>query len=122
LVAEKVKSGIITVAQAKQEKDRHKLTRCIGIGEQSAIQTYQPIKGKCRLVICSDGLTDKVADAEIENALIESGLTAKVADELLNLALERGGRDNVTIIVADVSESVPIISGITNKLWNWRKI
>jgi protein phosphatase len=50
------------------------------------------------LVLCSDGLSDAVSDREIAAALVP-GDCARVADALIDLALERGGRDNVSVIV-----------------------
>ena len=55
-----------------------------------------------RLLICSDGLTDMVEDAQILRRLAGEGGCRAAADALLADALERGGRDNVTIMLADV--------------------
>ncbi|MDR1210351.1 MAG: protein phosphatase 2C domain-containing protein [Clostridiales bacterium] len=123
LAAEKVRSGLITAERARLEKDRHKLTRCIGIGETRAAESYPPIRGKCRILICSDGLTDMVSRAEIEDALKSSVKTAAAADYLLKSALDNGGRDNVTIVVADAAiPRIAFIHGIANKFGKRRKV
>jgi protein phosphatase len=56
-----------------------------------------------RLLLCSDGLSDYVSDPQIAEALAAPEAET-VARELTRLALEHGGRDNVTVIVADVVE------------------
>lgn len=103
LAADKVKSGIITKEQANVDKDRHKLLRCIGIGDDHTVEGYPIIRSSCRLLICSDGLTDMVSDSDIELIMRRMSNTSNAADELLYLALQNGGRDNTSIIVADVS-------------------
>ena len=80
----------------------NKLTRCIGIGEQCLIEDYPLIQRRCRMLICSDGLTDMVSDREIE-AILKGGRTPGDASEiLLKTALGGGGTDNISLIVADI--------------------
>ena len=88
--------------QPINERSGHKLTRCIGIGSILPAQDYPPITGKCRILICSDGLTDMVKKAEIEHVLNTAGSTEDAATSLLNTALNNGGKDNITIIVLEV--------------------
>ena len=58
-----------------------------------------------RVLLCSDGLTDCVDDDTIAKALMASALPSREAcAELLQLALDGGGRDNVTVIVARHSD------------------
>lgn len=80
----------------------NKLTRCIGIGHNSHAESYPPIKGKCRLLLCSDGLSGMISDGEIEKTLASFGNISEAADKLLEKALKAGGRDNVTIVIADL--------------------
>lgn len=80
----------------------NKLTRCIGIGRHCDIEAYPPIRKGGRMLICSDGLTDMVTDREIESILFHSR-TADIASEtLIKKALDNGGKDNVSVIVADI--------------------
>lgn len=113
--ADKVKCGIITENQAIFDKDRHKLTKCIGIGIDHTVERYPLIKEKCRLLICSDGLTDMVSDDQIEEIMYCGECASKVSDELLKLALQKGGRDNVSLIVADVSVGKTLLLNAINK-------
>jgi len=61
-----------------------------------------------RFVLCSDGLTDHVTDAEITQSLIEAGddpdSLRDAPRALVNLANERGGRDNITVVIATVDD------------------
>jgi protein phosphatase len=60
-----------------------------------------------RFVLCSDGLTDLVLDQEIEEVIREAGEElANVPRALINLANERGGRDNITVVIASVAADV----------------
>lgn len=95
----------------------NKLTRCIGIGEVMAAESYPSIPGNSRILICSDGLTDMVSTTEIENILRVSEKTVNAADYLLNTALVNGGKDNVTVIVADTKDSkISFFRGFAKKL------
>jgi len=81
----------------------NKLTRCIGIGEARTIESYPMITGKCRILICSDGLTDMVNLKSIEHAMRFYKHTSDAANAMLETALDNGGNDNVTLIVADIN-------------------
>lgn len=121
LVAERLRNGSITAEQANFDKGNHKLTKCIGIGDSCIVESYSEIYGKCRLLICSDGLTDMVAQAEIEKTLKEITSTTDTTKALIDLALEKGGRDNITVIVADIPAPTTIVKSIANKLRKWRR-
>ncbi len=103
--AEIARSGIIPMEQARQSKSGNKLTRCIGFGNCYNMDSYPAIKGKCRLLLCSDGLTDMVSDLEIKKILSDTDGTSDAAEQLLQLALNNGGKDNVTVIAADISHN-----------------
>ena len=95
----------------------NRLTRCIGIGGAAEAEGYPPLPATSRILICSDGLTDMVDAAEIKELLRASGSTAKAADALLSTALAKGGRDNVTVIVADVKKSSSSFFRSFKKRW-----
>jgi protein phosphatase len=105
---------------AVTESGKRKLTRCVGIGESYTAESYPAVHGKCRLLICSDGLTDMLPTPEIEKTLKDTLFTSDAAGSLVELALEKGGRDNITVIVADVPAKTAFIGCIVNKLRKWR--
>jgi protein phosphatase len=124
--AEKARGGGLAAERARSEKGGNSLTRCVGIGDMYAADSYPPIHGrakfpfkraKCRLLLCSDGLTDMASQSEIEAILKHSAKTSVAADRLLALALEHGGRDNITIIVADTTapRAAAFTRGIADK-------
>lgn len=103
--AERVKNGVILSENERQNEGGNKLTRCIGIGNYRSAENYPVISGNYRLLICSDGLTDMVTDAEIKKIISENAKIADVAEKLLQAALNNGGEDNITVITADISHS-----------------
>ena len=84
------------------------LTACIGIpvdnGAYSEVQIDPPVPltGKTRLLLCSDGLSDMVPDDRIEQILRSEQSVDKAVKVLMSEALNNGGRDNITIIAADI--------------------
>jgi serine/threonine protein phosphatase PrpC len=81
---------------------RRVLLRAIGLPEPAAdpdLYHYKLADGD-RLLLCTDGLTDMVDDRTIAGELGKATTAANAARVLLDLALERGGRDNVTVVVA----------------------
>ncbi len=88
--------------QALPPRYRHALTQAIGVrdtgGEPDVRQLS--LEDGDRLLLCSDGLTDMVDDAMIATLLKDGDSSENACRALLDLALERGGRDNVTVVVA----------------------
>ena len=83
----------------------HQITQCLG-GQRARtrvaphIGRIPSLRGGETLLLCSDGLTDMVAEAEIEKALQAAAEPAKCVTDLLEIALAGGGDDNISIIVA----------------------
>jgi protein phosphatase len=81
---------------------RHVLTRAIGLadtGSQPDIECYRLADGD-RLLLCTNGLTDLVDDETIARELGRGTSSNETCQALVDLALERGGKDNVTVVVA----------------------
>jgi protein phosphatase len=51
------------------------------------------------VLLCTDGLTKHVSESELQPRLVDGGDSETICHDLLNLALERGGEDNVTVLV-----------------------
>lgn len=83
----------------------YRLTRCVGIGHPQPAESYPVIAGSCRLLLCSDGLTDMVAAQDISVILREADSPATAADQLLQTALQNGGQDNVTVLAVEIRRS-----------------
>lgn len=104
LVEEMVNSGIINQSEARSHPDSHILTRSLGILQAVEIDVLEPpleLQPGDSLLMCSDGLTVYLEDREILEVL--TGHTPEKACELLvEMANERGGRDNVTVEIVHV--------------------
>ena len=83
-------------------KFSHMLTRCLGHDSQNARPDvhFLRLKPGDQLLICSDGLTDMVAETKIAECLDNTADPQAAADALIQLALDGGGRDNITAVVA----------------------
>jgi PPM family protein phosphatase len=82
------------------EQYSHVLLRAVGPGEDVEIDVdVHPVESGDRYLICSDGLTNHVADAEIAGALAADRPLAEIAAGLVDVALARGGNDNVTVVL-----------------------
>jgi protein phosphatase len=103
-VAEQVLAGDIRPEDAEIHPYRHILTRCLGAEETIQVELYQAIElhpGDA-LVLCSDGLTAHVRPEEIGPIVASATGAEAAARALADLANERGGTDNVTVVVARV--------------------
>jgi protein phosphatase len=93
--------GLISDALVGSHHTRHLLTQAIGRGDVEVEVHQFPLQHGDRLVLSTDGLTDGVEDSEIERVCSE-GDCAQACQQLLDRGLAAGGRDNITVVVADV--------------------
>jgi len=93
-------SGHLTADQAMVHPQRHVLTRALGVGAMLQVERHEVVWQKSDLLVLStDGLTNQVRIAEIQ-ALAQEAEFAALADRLIALANERGGPDNITVLLA----------------------
>jgi len=98
-VQEMVERGLLTPEEAKRSPRRHVITRAIGVHDMPELDLESgEIENEDAFVLCSDGLTEHVADDEILRAVAAGG-AQEACEALLALTLQRGARDNVTVIV-----------------------
>lgn len=103
-----VEKGELTPQEASIHPQRSILTRAIGVdGDVQVDQaSIQPRPGD-RLLLCSDGLTGMVDEADIQRILEEHADPQAAADALVEAANEAGGQDNITAVILDVSDAEP---------------
>ena len=103
LVGELLRTGVIDKDAAREYPYRHIITRAVGTDSLLACDTavMDKLAGD-RWLLCSDGLTDHVMDEEIQRCLALEDMDAG-ADELMKLALDAGGQDNITLVLLEVS-------------------
>ena len=66
------------------------------------------LQPKDQLLVCSDGLSNELTDAQMRDVLVEMGTPQAACARLIALANEHGGNDNITVIVADVDAIAPV--------------
>lgn len=114
LVAEMVRSGSLTRAQASDHPQKNLITRALGAEEEVEIDTARhSLQHGDRLVLCSDGLPDMVTENRISE--LATGGAPGSAEEsvrsLVSAALDAGGSDNVTVLVVDIQRETERESG-----------
>ena len=102
-VAELIRRGDINEQEAANHPYRNMLTRAIGVHADVDVDDWEvePEAGD-RYVLCSDGLTNEVTDAEINAVLRQNPDVSEAARRLVQLANLNGGRDNSTVLIVDV--------------------
>lgn len=104
-----VDTGAIPTVSAASRRMRSMLINCLG-GSGSGVEVdvdQVALHDGDRLLLCTDGLSDMVGDRDIEQVLARHTSPEQAAPELVQLALDNGGRDNVTVIVARFTSIVP---------------
>lgn len=116
LVQQLVKENRLTPEEAEHHPQKSIITRALGVEEEvdPDLDTYQRRPGD-RLLLCTDGLTNLVEDAELRRVLQKVRDPQQAADELIALANAAGGHDNITVIVLDTEEA-PSVQGDTSEL------
>jgi serine/threonine protein phosphatase PrpC len=112
-VQELVNEGIITPEAARVHPRRNIVTRALGIDRSVMVDVFTHfVRTGDRIVLCSDGLVDEVADNEIARVLGQHTDPQETAEALVMVANTNGGRDNTTVIVVDVLDDIsePIAS------------
>jgi PPM family protein phosphatase len=106
VTAELVERGELARENAQRHPHHGILTRALGVGPHVEIDrsALRVLSGD-RLILCTDGLFNEVSSEEIVS-LLESNKDAKTTvDQLVDQALDRGGKDNVSVIVADIAQN-----------------
>jgi len=105
-VDEQVKLGLMSKAEAESDRRKNIVTRCVGTHADTTVDTYRwNIAPGDMLLLCTDGLVNMVSDNEIKMEFRQHGTAAEIAQRLVRLANENGGKDNITVIVANISPS-----------------
>ena len=109
-VRELIEAGEITPEEALVHPRRHVVTRALGTGEDAEADFWLlPVEDGDRLLVCSDGLTSELRDAEIHGILTSRQHPQDAVDALIDAAIRAGGRDNVTVIVVDVRDAADLL-------------
>jgi protein phosphatase len=102
LVQEQIDQGLITPEEARRHANRNIILQAVGVEKELALDI---VSGKISpgdiFLLCSDGLTDMVADDKITEAVALTTPVEIRAQYLVDLAKEAGGMDNITVVLAE---------------------
>ena len=121
LLQEQIDSGMLTKEQARYSQNKNLVTRAVGIDPnvETEVHTYEVEKGDLYL-LCSDGLSDMVTDEDISETLdAMRGNLPLAAQQLVQLANDCGGRDNISVILVKVIDDFAAPRGWLAKLTAW---
>ncbi|HKV27720.1 MAG TPA: Stp1/IreP family PP2C-type Ser/Thr phosphatase [Candidatus Acidoferrales bacterium] len=122
-IAEQVRQGLMTAEEASQSKLQSVLLRALGIDPDVEVEVSEELLMEGDTVLlCSDGLTHELSDAQIAAVLCDADEAHEVAPEaasrLVDLANQAGGGDNITVIVL---RHAPKFAGPMAKIGRWFK-
>jgi protein phosphatase len=123
LLQEQIDSGIITAEQAKHAQHKNLVTKALGIDPtvEPEVREYATRPGDVYL-LCSDGLCDMVDDEDMGMTLQALGGNLKLAaQQLVQMANDNGGKDNVSVILVRVLREYPAPRGVMGKVFGWLK-
>ncbi len=118
LLQEQINAGVITPEQAKCSNDGHLVTRALGTDAEVELEMHtHDVDVNDYYLLCSDGLTDLVDDVDIHTVLLEAGENIDLAAaNLVKLANNHGGKDNISVVIALVKDTFPIKRDWISKL------
>lgn len=106
-VQELVDQNLITEEQARTHPHRNVVTQALGVTDNSEIKvslSQGKINPGDKFLLCSDGLTEEVEDADIEKIMSQDIHPQEADDQLIMAALKGGGSDNITAIILEAKE------------------
>jgi protein phosphatase len=123
LLQEQIDAGMISVEDARHSQNKNLVTRALGVDPEVAVEIHDHavMPGDIYL-LCSDGLNDMVEDDEMALTVQALGANLELAAmQLVEMANDNGGRDNVSVILVKVLREFPAAQSWWQKLLNWFK-
>ena len=123
LLQEQVELGMISAEEAKYSHNRNLVTRALGVDVDVKVDIREvDVLPDDIYLLCSDGLNDMVDDADIELALSELQANLPLAaNHLIEMANDNGGLDNISVIIAKLSNVNNGACSLWDKLFGWLK-
>lgn len=107
LVEQLVESGHITMEEAERHTHKNVILQALGAAPDIKVAVNKlELCDSDTVILCSDGLSNKVRAPEMVDAINRSRSLKEACDALVGLANERGGEDNITVLVARVGSGV----------------
>jgi protein phosphatase len=109
LVAQQRRLGLLTEEEARSSKAKNVITRAIGVLKEVEVDLLpQPWVEGDTYLLCTDGMSDHVSIREMKEVLLSgSERLEDCGDALIQLALEKGGKDNVTVVLVRLGKMKP---------------
>jgi len=118
LVAEQVRSGMLTEEEAERSPQKNIITRALGIDAAVDVELDEvPLMQGDQLLLCSDGLTRDVKPAEILATVRQEKDPQAAAERLVELANAAGGLDNTTVILVSIQHAASETP--MQRVWHW---
>ena len=118
LLQELVDRGFYSHEEAQRSTNRNYVTRALGVESTVEVEVHEyDVLPDDIYLLCSDGLPDMIEDEDIHLTIstFDASLN-KLGQQLIDMANDRGGRDNVSVMLAQVKEAFPAKKGLIAKL------
>lgn len=110
IVGELFRAGSLTEEEAMNHPQRNLLIQALGTDERVSAEVHRArVSIDDAFVLCTDGLSSLVSSEEIRDTLMVNDDPQKAADDLTEMALERGGHDNITVVVIYALPGAPAL-------------
>jgi protein phosphatase len=121
LLQELVDRGFYSPEEAQRAANKNYVTRALGVEANVEVGLREETVEKGdHYVLCSDGLSDMVEDSDIHLTINTFGDNlASVAKQLIQLANDNGGRDNISVLLGRVLDGFPARKGLVDKVLRW---
>lgn len=116
LLQEQIDAGLITPEQALTSLNKNLVTRALGVEDTVLVELHEHrVEDGDIYVMCSDGLSDMVNDAAIARIMTAGSPLEQKAKELIAIANEAGGRDNISVVLA-LAKQVAVKRGLISRM------
>src|SRR5579871_6684784 len=121
LLQELVDRGFYSAEEAQRAANKNYVTRALGVEPNVDVEIQEvPVQKGDSYMLCSDGLSDMVEDEDIHLTINTfSDNLDTVAKQLIQLANDNGGRDNVSVVMSSVLDAFPARTRIFDKILGW---
>jgi PPM family protein phosphatase len=121
LLQELVDRGFYSPEEAQRASNKNYVTRALGVEPNVEVELQeQPAQKGDVYLLCSDGLSDMIEDDDMGLTITTFGQNLNtVAQHLVQLANDNGGKDNISVLMAQVLDSFPAQHGIFDRILKW---
>jgi PPM family protein phosphatase len=121
LLQELVDRGFYSPEEAQRASNKNYVTRALGVESNVDVEMQEhPVAKGDVYLLCSDGLSDMIGDDDMSVTVNTFGANLNsVAQHLIQLANDNGGKDNISVVMAQVVDSFPAQHGIFDRILKW---